>query len=315
MSASETLRRPPMVLVANDQEWSARSLESILGPNGFAVLRAYTGRQALDLARTTQPDLIILDERMPDLGGTDVCRLLRDDPRVGAHVPVIITTADMADREQRLAALRAGAWEHFGEPLDGEVLLAKIDTFVRVKREVDRAQEESLVDPLTGLYNMRGLARRAREIGAEAVRHRSPVACIAVAPDDEPGAESEQAVQELVERVVRHLGDIMRRVGRQSDAIGRLGPTEFAIVAPATEAVGAQRLVERLLAAIDAQPMELPHERRAVRVRTGWYAVPDLSTAAMDPVELMVRAAAALRQGRGEEAVLPRPSTGVSFVQ
>ena len=39
--------RPPLVLIANDQEWSARSLESILGPAGYAVLRAYTGRQAL----------------------------------------------------------------------------------------------------------------------------------------------------------------------------------------------------------------------------------------------------------------------------
>ena len=40
-------QRPPLVLIANDQEWSARSLESILAPNGYAVLRAYTGIQAL----------------------------------------------------------------------------------------------------------------------------------------------------------------------------------------------------------------------------------------------------------------------------
>ena len=41
----------PLVLIANDQEWSARSLESILGPNGYAVIRAYTGQQALERAR------------------------------------------------------------------------------------------------------------------------------------------------------------------------------------------------------------------------------------------------------------------------
>lgn len=301
MSASETLKRPPVVLIANDQEWSARSLESILGPNGYAVLRAYTGRQALELARTAQPDLIMLDERMPDLGGSTVCRLLRDDPRIGAHVPILITTAEPADREQRLGALRAGAWDHFGEPLDGEMLLLKIDAWVRAKRQVDLAQEESLVDSLTGLYNMRGLARRARELGADAVRNHAPIACIAIAPEDEPSVFTDKAMDEIIERVVVHLGEIIRREGRLSDAIGRLGPTEFAIVAPATHAEGARSIVERLQRAIGNAPFTVGNEQqRTLRVRTGYYAVPDLSTSALDPVELMVRAAADLRQSRTE---------------
>src|SRR5215218_5777770 len=80
MSPFDKPRRPPLVLVANDQEWSARSLESILGPNGYAVLRAYTGRQALDLAKTTQPDIVILDSKMSDMTGIELCALLREDP-------------------------------------------------------------------------------------------------------------------------------------------------------------------------------------------------------------------------------------------
>ncbi|HLV26842.1 MAG TPA: response regulator [Gemmatimonadales bacterium] len=296
MSASETLKRPPVVLIANDQEWSARSLESILSPNGYAVLRAYTGRQALELARTAHPDIIVLDERMPDLSGSTVCRLLRDDPRVRSHVPIVITTAEPADREQRLGALRAGAWDHFGEPLDGEMFLLKIDAWVRAKRQVDVAQEESLVDSLTGLYNMRGLALRARELGADAVRKHAPIACIAVSPEDDSAAYSDKVADEMVEHVVLHLGEIIRREGRLSDAIGRLGPTEFAIVAPATEADGARSIMERLQRAVESEPLVLPGESRTLRVRTGFYAVPDLSASALDPVELMVRAAAALRQ-------------------
>src|SRR5579864_9776616 len=69
MSENEKPSRPPLVLLANDQEWSARSLESILGPNGYAVLRAYTGKQVLDLARSAQPDLVIMDIRLPDMDG------------------------------------------------------------------------------------------------------------------------------------------------------------------------------------------------------------------------------------------------------
>ncbi len=81
MTQPEKTRTSPLVLIANDQEWSARSLESILAPNGYAVVRAYTGHQALERVRTSEPDLIILDAQMPDMHGFEVCRTLRSDPR------------------------------------------------------------------------------------------------------------------------------------------------------------------------------------------------------------------------------------------
>lgn len=80
MPQRESAPRSPLVLIANDQEWSARSLESILTPNGYTVIRAYTGQQALDRALSARPDLVILDAQMPDLHGIEVCRLLREDP-------------------------------------------------------------------------------------------------------------------------------------------------------------------------------------------------------------------------------------------
>ncbi len=136
-----------MVLIANDQEWSARSLESILGPNGYSVVRAYTGQQALERARTAQPDMIILDAQMPDIHGFEVCRMLRSDPRFSATTPIVITTSGPSGRTQRLEAYRAGAWEFLGQPLDGESLLLKLRTFLQCKLEVDALREESLLDP------------------------------------------------------------------------------------------------------------------------------------------------------------------------
>lgn len=294
--------RPPMILIANDQEWSARSLESILGPSGYAVLRAYNGRQAIELARTTRPDLLILDERMPDFRGTEVCRMLRDDPRFGPETPMLVMTADQVDREQQLAALRAGAWDCIGDPVDSEALLLRIGTWIRAKRAGDRLREESLLDPETGLYNMRGLARRAREIGAEAYRSRGPVACVALAPDAPPGAGDVELMEELAERIALHLGRVMRGAGRASDAIGRLGRTEFAIVAPSTEADGIVRLVERLQERMNAEPLDAPVglERQAVTLRAGYCAVPDYTESAVDAVEMLLRAAAALRHLRSE---------------
>jgi len=159
----------PLVLIANDQEWSARSIESILGPNGYSVVRAYTGQQALERARTSQPDIIILDAQMPDMHGFEVCRALRSDPRLSVTTPIVITTSGPSGRTQRLEAYRCGAWEFLGQPLDGEALLLKLATFLQSKQQVDVLREENLLDSGTGLYNMRGLARRAKEIGADEV--------------------------------------------------------------------------------------------------------------------------------------------------
>lgn len=328
-SARARATRPLLVLIANDQEWSARSLETILGPRGFAVLRSYNARQTLDLARRVRPDVVILDVRLPDGDGLDVCRKLREPGCLGSATPILLTSSDPGHRGQQVAAYAAGAWDYLLLPLDGEVLLHKLDTFAAAKREADRLREEGLLDPATGLYNARGLARRAREIGAEASRRRDALACVAFIPAPGDGSEFDDATaDDVVSRVAETVGGLLRRTGRTSDAVGRLGRTEFAIIAPATEAAGAQRLAERVQAAVEAEyivvrtpatiadqgdepldasssspgPEDNGHAPSRVRVRVGYCAVPDFAESSVDAVEMLVRAASALRQSGSNAA-------------
>ncbi len=288
----------PLVLIANDQEWSARSLESILGPNGYSVVRAYTGQQALERARTAQPDLIILDAQMPDMHGFEVCRALRSDPRFSATTPIVITTSGPSGRTQRLEAYQAGAWEFLGQPLDGESLLLKLGTFLKSKREVDSLREDSLLDTGTGLYNMRGLARRAKEIGSEAFRRRDPLACVVFSPDT--AEDEERAADEEEIRMADQIGVLFRQAGRASDAIGRLGQSEFAVIAPATGPEAALRLVRRLGGTIEASPIPVRGGERTVTLRAGYCAVPDFADSPVDALELLLRATTALRDLRRE---------------
>ena len=290
----------PLVLIANDQEWSARSLESILGPSGYAVVRAYTGQQALERARTSQPDLIILDAQMPDMHGFEVCRALRSDPRFSATTPIVITTSGPSGRTQRLEAYRAGAWEFLGQPLDGEALLLKLNTFLESKREVDGLREENLLDPGTGLYNMRGLSRRAREIGAEAFRRRDPVACVVFAPDIEE--DGEEPPEDEARRMSDQVALLFRQAGRQSDAIGRLGMTEYGVIAPATGPEAAVRLARRLGGAVESSPIPIRGGERTLKLRAGYCAVPDFAESSVDAVELLLRATTALRDLKREGA-------------
>ncbi len=284
----------PLVLIANDQEWSARSLESILIPQGYEVMRAYTGTQALERARTAHPDLIILDAQMPDLHGVEVCRQLRADPRFSPTVPIVITTAGPSGRAQRLEAYQAGAWEFLGQPLDGESLLLKIDAFLRAKLEVDRIHDESLLDQVTGLYNMRGLSRRAREIGSEAFRRRHALTCVVFAPESPELGDA--AVEEVATRLAAAVGEALRKAGRSSDAIGRLGPLEFAVIAPATGPEAALKLVERLRETVETHPVKRNGGTPAsIGLRAGYFAVPDFHDAKVDATEMLLRATTALR--------------------
>ena len=295
MAHRENASSAPLVLIANDQEWSARSLESILGPSGYSVVRAYTGQQALERARTAQPDLIILDAQMPDLHGFEVCRQLRSDPRFSATTPIIITTSGPSGRTQRLEAYRAGAWEFLGQPLDGEALLLKLATFLQCKLEVDSLRDESLLDPGTGLYNMRGLSRRAQEIGGDAFRRRDPLACVVFSPEPE-GEPHQEPPDEEAQRIAEQVGRLFKRAGRAADAIGRLGHSEFAVIAPATNGEGALRLIQRLGATIEASPIPVRGGERSLRVRAGYCAVPDFAESPVDVVELLLRATTALRE-------------------
>lgn len=298
MENPEKAAPAPLVLIANDQEWSARSLESILGPSGYSVVRAYTGQQALDRAQASQPDLIILDAQMPDMHGFDVCRTLRADPRFSSTTPIVITTSGPSGRTQRLEAYRSGAWEFLGQPLDGESLLLKLGTFLQCKRAVDGLREENLLDPSTGLYNMRGLSRRAREIGSDALRRHDPLACVVFAPESENQAT--EAGEDEVERISDQVGLLFKRAGRASDAIGRLGPAEFAVIAPATGPDAALRLVRRLSGAIEGSPVAHRGGERSIRIKAGYCAVPDFAQSPVDAVELLLRATTALRDLRRE---------------
>lgn len=298
VSAAEPGREssPPLVLLASDQEWSTRSLESVLGPHGFASVRAYTGRQALDLIRRTQPDVVIIDSGMPDIPGVELCLQLRNDPEFPSSTPVVMTTAGPASRSQRLDAYRAGVWEYLSLPVDAEALILKLSAFVRAKREIDRSREESLLDDSTGLYNVRGLARRAREMGAEASRRHAPLACVAIT-----ATAAEAAGEELDPRVAEELGDLCRRTARSSDAVGRLGRSDFAIIAPATGDAGAVRLAERLREGAATMTFGSSTAVFRYEIRAGYCAYQDFAQSPVDAVELLLRAATALRHVRSTE--------------
>src|SRR4026207_1949337 len=213
-------RRPSRILIANDQEWAARSIESILVAEGYEVQRASPGGQALQRALELPPDLIILDNQMPDLSGAEVCRQLRLDPRIGHATPILLSTGGPAGRQQRIEAYRAGAWEFYGQPLDPELLLLKIRIYLEVRVAAGRLLEGTPLGDPTGLYNAKGMLRRTEEVLADARRHQREISLITVMLDDNPHVAALEEAGDLA----RRMGEIVRSSVRAADVVGRIGP-------------------------------------------------------------------------------------------
>lgn len=288
--------RPVVVLIASKQEWTSRSLESILVPRGYAVLKTYTRAQALNQAQSHSPDAIIIDEQLPDGDGHELCRQLRARGLITPSTPVCLTLPRTPTRRDRVAALAARAWACLGDPLDAEELLALLAAFVPAKLDADQARTDGLVDKATGVYNVRGLTRRAQELAAHAARRHAALACVLLAPD--PGPVEDGGAEAAREALLRCIAAALKATARHSDAIGRLGPGAFAVVAVDTDGGQARQLAERLAAAILAESDRPPEPLPRFRLHAGCHGVPDFHAASIDTVELLLRATAALEKAR-----------------
>src|SRR5690349_18928614 len=174
---------PPAVLIAVVRD---HSLADVLDDNGYSVVQPPTGTLALEWARDIRPDIIILDTDLPDMSGSDACWLFRSDPHVGRNVPILMVAPHKPTPEQRVTALRAGAWDFLRFPGEPDELALKLETYVQAKRNIDAALADGPLDPATGLHSRTGLARRARELGALMARKHGAFACVAFALDIDP---------------------------------------------------------------------------------------------------------------------------------
>ena len=89
-----------IVLIATDQEAWLRSLESVLTPMGYAVLAASTGEKVIEALQNSAPDLVIIQTDLDDIGGYELCRILRAEPFFDPCVPILLTSSQPFTREQ-----------------------------------------------------------------------------------------------------------------------------------------------------------------------------------------------------------------------
>jgi two-component system alkaline phosphatase synthesis response regulator PhoP len=114
------------VLVVDDDAKTVELVKLYLNRDGYRVLTAYNGNDALQLARESQPDLIVLDLMLPGISGLDVCRSLRKE----SDVPIIMLTALTTD-DDRLTGLDLGADDYVTKPFSPRELAARVRAVLR----------------------------------------------------------------------------------------------------------------------------------------------------------------------------------------
>ena len=113
------------ILIVDDYP-GARYLRSrILSEAGYEVIEASTGTEALKLAQTLRPALILLDVNLPDISGFEVCEQLKQDPAT-AHIPVVQITGAWLSEDARQQGMASGANAYLVEPVDDVTLLRSV---------------------------------------------------------------------------------------------------------------------------------------------------------------------------------------------
>jgi len=118
------MSHPHRVLLVEDEAPARRGYAAYLGIQGYEVLEAATGDEALITARAARPDVILLDLGLPDIDGWEVARRLKADDRT-ASIPIIALTGSDLPHE-RVSAMRAGCDRHIAKPCRPEAVLEAI---------------------------------------------------------------------------------------------------------------------------------------------------------------------------------------------
>ena len=217
------------ILIVDDAPVNTRLLKAKLSADYYEVATAGDGFEAIRLAQTWQPDLILLDVMMPEMDGYETCRRLKGAAAT-LHIPIIMITA-LSEPRERLRGLEAGADDFLIKPVDYDTLLARVKSLVRLKRLLDE-------------WRLRGETARAFGLTAGPTAAPSVAGARALVVDDwDLGAET-------VQRALSREGIRPDRAASEAEALALTAATAFDLLVLSLSMAGEDplRLASRLRA-------------------------------------------------------------------
>jgi CheY-like chemotaxis protein len=229
------------ILIVEDEPNTAEMLVAYFETLGYDVTAVGWGNEALEFVQDTLPDLVVLDIRLPDIDGYEVCRQLRSHRRT-SQVPIIFLT-ERRERIDRLTGLELGAVDYITKPFDIQELR------LRVRNVLLRAELEPVVHPVTGLPFASLAEKRLSEMIG---RQRWAVVSVSLSGlqgfGDAYGFVARDDVRRAVALIVEHIA---QEDGGGNPFVGQLGDDLFFLItAPEYATRVRERMAERLKEAL-----------------------------------------------------------------
>ncbi len=275
------------ILVIDESSRTRKHLVGALSAD-HDIIAAKNGTEGIEIAATGQPDLILLDLKLADGDGLELCRALKSDIRT-RKIPVIIATG-AAEQVHEVGGLQMGAVDFIAHPVDPGILRLRVRNQLALKYYRDALERLSVVDGLTGTANRRRFDtvldrewRRAKRLGKPLSLVMFDVDYFKKFNDFYGHIKGDDCL-----RRIAHLLEAM--IHRPGDSAARYGGEEFAIILPETEATGAAIVAERVRQGVEL--LDIRHEASAVAKHvTISVGVATCVPGAEDPQELLVKLA------------------------
>jgi len=285
------------ILLVEDDKLQAKTTKEYLEKAGYEIIWVENGISAIKSAKTGSFDLIVLDLVLPDIGGNEVCRWLKNTKDT-QDIPIIILSAKGSTKE-KVVGLEAGADDYLQKPYDPSELKARIYASLRTKvlqdelRKKNRQLEEvlsqmetlAMTDQLTGLFNRRAFLSVLEKEFSRTMRYNHPTSCLMLDIDHFKRINDEYG-HNAGDQVLIEISKIMANCLRKSDTVARWGGEEFIIILPETPKKNALQIASRILTSVStAKTFPLP---RQITISIGLAGMPD---SAIDTSEKLIAAA------------------------
>jgi PleD family two-component response regulator len=252
------MTRQHKILIVEDDPDTAEMLGAYFEAQGYQVMTAAWGNDALSLCQEAVPDLIIQDIRLPDMDGYQVVRKLHRNLRTST-VPIIFLT-EMKAQDSKMKGLELGAVDYLTKPFD----MAELR--LRVRNALRRANYASLVSPVTGLP---GEEVAEEQLKALLERERWAVIRASIV-EIETFSETYGFVvgDDVLRAVGLIVSNVVNETGTLDDFVGHLGKADFLIV---TQQDRAETIVENVAGRLE-------------RAFNYFYPVSDIESGAVSPM-------------------------------
>lgn len=305
------------LLIVDDHLDNVRSLALLLSKAGYWVRKTTSGQMALETIQIAKPDLVLLDIRMPDMDGYEVCERLKADPETRS-IPVIFLSASN-NTDDKVQAFAVGGADYVTKPFQAEEVLARVQHQITILRQQQQliAQNHQLqqteaalqqanlelkriahTDSLTQIANRRCFDETLEQEWQRHKREHQPLSLILCDIDyfkpynDRYGHPAGDACLQQVARMISEC------IQRPADIVARYGGEEFAVILPNTDQEGAITIAKSVQAAL--QRLRIPHAASAIAEQVTLSAgiaclIPSLY---LSPQILIANADAALYQAK-----------------